>query len=78
MLLFLVLTGNFALFRFLHSTCSYSSHPFLCALGLGLGLGFRLENKDQKKIEGTTVLFMANLDIPGNLTSLGLHCVLLN
>ena len=41
-------------------------------------IGFRLENKDQKKIKGTTVPFMANLDIPGNLTSLGLHCVLLN
>ena len=30
---------------------------------MGLGLGFGLENKDQKKIKGTTKPLMANLDI---------------
>ena len=30
---------------------------------MGLGLGFGLENKDQKEIKGTTKPLMANLDI---------------
>ena len=40
------------------------SHVHVCIVrGWNLGLGFGLENKDQKMIKGTTKPLMANLDI---------------
>ena len=44
---------------------------------MGLGLGFGLENKDQKKIKGTTKPLMANLDItsvPGSFVPPPIDC----
>ena len=63
MLLFLVLAGNFTLFNFYVVTRSYSSHLFLCALGItlsGLAITHYVNNWDvpllQKESKGDILL----------------------